>query len=31
MIDHSYAKAQAYTESIGNSNSQAVAPRELLI
>ena len=29
MIDHSYA--QANTESIGTSNSQAVVPEELLI
>ena len=33
MIDHSYmyAQAQANTESIGTSNSQAVVPEELLI
>ena len=31
MIDHSYAQAQANTESIGTSNSQAVVTEELLI
>ena len=31
MIDHSYAKAQTNTESIGTSNSQAVVPGGLLI
>ena len=29
MIDHSYA--QANTESIGTSNSQAVVPEDILI
>ena len=29
MIDHSYA--QANTESIGTSNSQAIVPEKLLI
>ena len=31
MIDHSYAQAQANTESNDTSNSQAVVPEELLI
>ena len=31
MIDHSYAQAQANTESVGTSNSQTVVPEELLI
>ena len=31
MIDHSYAQAQANTESIGTSYSQAVVSEELLI
>ena len=31
MIDHSYAQAQANTESIGTSNLQAVVPEERLI